>query len=386
MDLPGCWPLLRRSHLVCVALGAIVVLTVAALTAFLSNDLLRLGDARPSSVEVFAAHLIVWATTALGLWGAVWLRDLLHARWRPSLGHLLLLDVVLLAAYAATSVSAAMLLLAGTLGQPKPPPGIREDVVVHVMVARACFLYIMTMLAVTSLRHTKQRRERDRLDQQRALREERLEAQLVTARMDALRTQLQPHFLFNALHAIGGLVMEGERREANEAIASLAALLRRSFHHDSAPTVTVREEVALLDQYLALEQIRLGERLQREVDVTPEAWDCQVPTMLLLPVVENAVRHGVSRKAEGGRVHVRVRCTGAHVEIVVHDDGVGYGSEPRHPSGGGVGLANCVDRLANMYGDRASLQIDGQPGRGTTVTIRVPHARREEPGAIEEAV
>ncbi len=369
MDQPGLIPLLRRSLAARVAACALLVVAMASLTAFLSSDFFRVGDAPPSHATIFLANLISWSATIGFLWAIVRLRDRIRARRDLTLRGSLALDALLMAAYAGGVMLASRLMMELVIGLPRLPSGMTIGMVMTMMFVRSMLLYAIAVLGMTSLRQYRTRRNRERDDQRRALREERLEKQLTKARLDALRMQVHPHFLFNALHAIGGLVLEGERREAHRAIASLATLLRRSFRHDEEPTVAVREEIELLEEYLALEQIRLGERLRHLIDVASDALDQRVPPLLLLPVVENAIRHGIAPLPDGGTVRVAIGCTREHVAITITDDGAGYTAGT---TGDGVGLTNCIDKIATMYGDEGSFDIRAGDDRGTCVSIRIP--------------
>jgi two-component system LytT family sensor kinase len=206
--------------------------------------------------------------------------------------------------------------------------------------------------------------------------ERKLEAQarlLVQARLDALTRQINPHFLFNTLNSVASLV-RFDPDTARLLIVKLSNILRRMLRqHDSF--VPLRDEVAFMDDYLDIEVVRFGpDKLRVDKEFAPEAMDLYVPSMLLQPVVENSIRHGLAPKVEGGRVALRARLEDQALVLEVEDDGVGMagGGETAGAAGHGIGLTNVRERLAVLFGDAARLDIASPPGAGTTVRIRLP--------------
>lgn len=205
--------------------------------------------------------------------------------------------------------------------------------------------------------------------QERELSESRLEAQLAEARIQALRRQLNPHFLFNTLNAVAAL-MHRDVSAAELMLDRLSELLRASLEADDRPLATLSEEIALTRLYLDIERERFADRLGVVVEVPCEAEDALVPRLLLQPLVENAVRHGIAPLAAGGTVTVRGAVSGGRLELVVEDDGVGIG---RSRSGGsGVGLRNPRERLEALYGPDATMVVGAGAEGGTVVTIGLP--------------
>jgi len=219
-----------------------------------------------------------------------------------------------------------------------------------------------------SLRYRARREEAVRLQAETA----RLQAQLAEARLSALRSQIDPHFLFNTLNAVSALV-ERDPRGVRRMIARLSELLRHSLEGASEPVVTLRQELAFADRYLEIMRIRFQGSLEVETKVDDEAMDALVPSLVLQPLVENAVKHGVGRLKGVGRIEIEARRDGGRVVLRVRDNGPGM--EGDGPPREGVGLRNTRERLDTIFGRDGSLDIEGRPGAGTRVRIRVPYRR-----------
>jgi two-component system LytT family sensor kinase len=199
---------------------------------------------------------------------------------------------------------------------------------------------------------------------------------LLHARMAALQNQINPHFLFNTLNSISSLVRVAPDT-ARELIIKLASILRRLLHSSDA-FVPLQEEIDFIDNYLDIEVIRFGrDKLKVVKELDPASLDVMVPSMLLQPLVENSIKHGLSSKIDGGSIFLRSQLSEAHVTIEVEDDGVGMASAQllERPSGlgeGGIGMANVAERLKVLYGDTARMTIDSRNGTGTLVRLRLP--------------
>lgn len=195
-----------------------------------------------------------------------------------------------------------------------------------------------------------------------------------SARLRALQSQLNPHFLFNALNGIATLIREGERTRAADTVDTLSDFLRLTLEKLDSPEIPVREELAFVEQYLRIQRLRFGGSLQATVHADPETHDALVPTLILQPLVENAVRHGVLARAQGGALAVAIRRRDAVLVMTVEDDGPGLGGKNAHPYG--VGLKNSAERLTALYGDDAHMSVGARPyGRGFVVVIFLPFRR-----------
>ncbi len=207
-----------------------------------------------------------------------------------------------------------------------------------------------------------------------AWRATRLEMQLVQARLDALVGQLQPHFLFNTLHTISAFVLE-DPKQANRMITRLSELLRQSFNRDRGPLVTLEQELELLDHYVAIQEARFGDRLRVTFRVDPRAASAVVPTLLLQPLVENAIRHGVAAEARVAEIEIAATREGDRLHLAVRDNGPGIGSEHKRGNGGGLGIANTRARLFELYGPSHRFELtNAPPPGGALATIEIPYS------------
>lgn len=212
---------------------------------------------------------------------------------------------------------------------------------------------------------------------------ERLAAGLAVARLQALKTQLQPHFLFNTLHAISALI-PAEAQPARRMVARLGDLLRISLDHEDTQEVTLRDELAFLQPYLEIEQARLGDRLTVTMDIHPDTLDARVPHLMLQPIVENAIRHGIAPRIDPGTVRVSATpsTNGNYVELEVRDDGPGIESSDGTSAGKGVGLRNIQSRLEQLYGNQHDFELRTHADGGAVVRIRLPLRHADSPSAM----
>jgi two-component system, LytTR family, sensor kinase len=199
-----------------------------------------------------------------------------------------------------------------------------------------------------------------------------LSARLAQAELHLLKSQLHPHFLFNTLHAISAL-MHKDVRAAERMITRLSDLLRVVLDHASTTVVALDQELEFLEAYLDIERVRFGDRLRVELQIAPEARQAEVPHMLLQPLVENAVRHGIAPRAAPGTIRLTVApaAGGRELGIVVEDDGVGERPGARRGEGG-LGLANTRARLEQLYGDAFELHAGNRPEGGYRVKLYLP--------------
>jgi two-component system, LytTR family, sensor kinase len=236
-------------------------------------------------------------------------------------------------------------------------------------VAALEFIGVLVGRRIDAIRMTHERYERE-------MREQHVAKLATEAELRALRAQLNPHFLFNALTTIAQLVQEAPTR-ALETIMRLTVLLRGVLRSEGEFT-TLSRELEMIESYLEIEHARFEQRLRVKVAVPSELGHIRIPPLLLQPIVENAVKHGVAPRAEGGEVVVAARLEPSHAgmsRLVLTVSDSGNGATPLEMAHGralGVGLQNVERRLTHQYGAAASLTVDSTPHRGTTVTITVP--------------
>ncbi len=222
------------------------------------------------------------------------------------------------------------------------------------------------------------------------IREATLGTQLAEARLQALRMQLNPHFLFNAMNAISMLVRRQENTAAVRMVAGLSELLRSVLEEAPPQEVPLKRELQFIERYLELERTRFSDRLRQEVRIAPETLDCPVPNLILQPLVENAVKHGVALRPAGGTITITATRSGDRLVLTVQDDGPGIrdlSGDPVTPATGipvsraGIGLANTQARLEQLYGDQARLDLESRSD-GFTATVTLPyHEAAAAPGA-----
>jgi signal transduction histidine kinase len=218
-----------------------------------------------------------------------------------------------------------------------------------------------------------------RESEQRKLRAAQLEAQVMEARLKTLEAELHPHFLFNTLHAISTLVHR-DPEAADRMISRLSDLLRITFDRSGEPKVSLKEEIEFLQKYLDIEQTRFQDRLRVSVSIDHDALDGDVPRMILQPIVENAIKHGIAGRHGGDRVHISAGRHGERLWMQVRDNGGGLQVGTLRALRTGVGLANTRDRLDCLYGRLYRLEFSDRDG-GLSVLIEIPFERVAAPGA-----
>jgi LytS/YehU family sensor histidine kinase len=218
------------------------------------------------------------------------------------------------------------------------------------------------------------------------LRATRLETQLARAQLQALKMQLHPHFLFNTLHAISAL-MDDDIKGARRMIARLSELLRLTLEGAGRQEVSLRQELDALERYLEIEQIRFQDRLKVHLAVEPETLDASVPNLVLQPIVENAVRHGIAPRSSAGRIEIRAERRDGMIELQVIDDGPGlhpYGEGCPDEFREGIGLANTRARLRRLYGDEHCIEIRNADEGGLVVKLAIPFRTADVEGVGRE--
>ena len=235
---------------------------------------------------------------------------------------------------------------------------------------QALMVFLATVLCIaTPIKIWNNARVEHRLQEQEKL--------LMRARIDALSHQINPHFLFNTLASISSLVRT-KPETARMLILKLSNMLRRRLRQQDH-FIPLREELTSVDEYLDIELIRFGSQLQVEKDISPDILDVPVPSMILQPLVENSIKHGITPKVGGGRILLRAAREGEHLAIEIHDNGLGMSDERvQNALTSGIGLSNVDERLRVVYGTQCSVRLTSSPGQGTVARIEIPLALPEE--------
>ncbi len=241
---------------------------------------------------------------------------------------------------------------------------------VYFMTDYGVMLYWLILLISYSFNYQRRYREGE-------VRATRLEAQLAQAQLQALKMQLHPHFLFNTLHSISALVHKNADA-ADKMIARLGDFLRLTLENSGAQEVSLQEELEFLKCYLEIERIRFQDRLTVQMDIEPQTLDARLPNLILQPIVENAIRHGISQRTSAGRIEIEARRLNGFLHVQVTDNGPGLDSDSNSGSivKAGVGLANTQARLKQLYGDEHRLDLANAASGGLTVILEIPF--REE--------
>jgi len=352
----------------------------------------RLADQRELGVNIVSRTVpIALAFQQMYLWALLtpivfWLAgrfsiDRSNAAQRIAL----LLGIGVIVAFSVDRLNSSLVAMAhretafsGRAGPGFPRPGGFFSILRGPMILNHFIIYIGVLSAGFArdyfLRYRARERETARLQSETA----RLEAQLAEARLSALNAQLNPHFLFNTLHAISSLV-ERDPRGVRRMIARLSELLRYTLNGGNENEVVLAQEIAFLERYLEIMQIRFQGQLEIEVQLGDDARNALVPSLILQPLVENAVKHGVDKISERGKIRIQARREADRLVLTVSDNGPGPSNIPNSgemQGEHGVGLDNIRQRLDQLYGSAQSLSLEKSPGGGTIAQIVMPFRTR----------
>jgi sensor histidine kinase YesM len=261
-------------------------------------------------------------------------------------------------------------------------PTVAEQI--RLFLSRYLFMDLMTYAAAIgaywSVEYFRHFRASSLAAAQADARAARLEARLAEARLQALRMELKPHFLFNALNAVAGLVRRREHDAAIEMLVRLGDLLRTTLSRGMPAEVTLSEEIGLLRQFLDIELVRFGDRLRVVWDIADECTDAGVPPLILQPLVENALRHGIARRSGAGLMCIAANRVGLQLELTVRDTGEGLRDTGDAPLREGIGLRNTRQRLEELYGlEAAMLTLTNAAGGGACARVLLPFHRARNP-------
>jgi two-component system, LytTR family, sensor kinase len=286
----------------------------------------------------------------------------------------------------ASSLEVPFLLLLGAFPAPPPPPSLVAGI--RIMLSFGLQGGIIRYWAVIALhavyRSQKNAKTREREAYELKVQASELAQQLATAQLSSLKMQLQPHFLFNTLGAIMVLIQQQKTVQAEAMVEKLGDLLRLTLEDVDAQEVPLWRELEFLRLYLSIEQVRFKDRLRVRIAPSTGLSEVLVPHMVLQPIVENAVRHGLGQSEEAVTIKVEAACSNGSLNLIVSDDGPGLLSSQAGRTG--IGLANTRNRLARLYGDGAHLTIEPGSGRGVRVTITLPIRTGPIEGALAEGL
>ena len=307
-------------------------------------------------------YYVVWAPFTVVVWWitADWLPE--QFGWPRYLARHILVCVGIAVAHLTVTTTIAYALV--------PLPANQSvGSMLPAQILSRLHLQILTYTAIAGLGAalTLQERYRDR-----QLAAARLEAELGAARLDALRGQLQPHFLFNSLHSIASLARAGDNAGVVRLIAGFSDLLRHLLDTTDRH-LTLRDELALVERYLDIQRVRFADRLQATIDLAPDAADARVPLLVVQPLVENALRHGLAPRIDPGILHVRAARDNGWTRIEVEDSGVGLPAGWTLGRTAGTGLRNLSSRLAAEFGSNFALDVEPRPGGGVRASVRIPY-------------
>lgn len=278
------------------------------------------------------------------------------------------------ASFCSTLALVVYLLVRKLLALPDPAAALQIPPFKFLLVSEfhaGILIYCAVVGISFTLDYYRRYRERD-------LRAAQLESQLAQAQLDALRKQLQPHFLFNTLNTVSILIDE-DTRAAREMLVRLSDLLRATLERGRAHEVTLRQELEFIEGYLEIERTRFQDRLTVTVEADPQTLDARVPDLILQPIVENAIRHGVAPRATAGRIEIRAERLNGSLRLQVRDDGLGLPDGADAADGRGVGIANTRARLARLYGADHEFEMRDAPGGGLCVRITIPFRAAPQP-------
>ena len=346
---------------------ALVLWTVPALLSAVETQMYLSSAGHPRPLwYTFAAEGLGWYAWALLTPAIITLAERMRLTWPPRAkvvaSHLAMLVAgALLHALVDTTCLRHFVLMPPMRPPPPFPVAVWHMIVSYAPVSLVSYALIVGAgMALGLARELRVREQREAV----------LGEALARAELSALRSQLQPHFVFNTLHSIGLLVREGDTQRAQRVVQLFADVLRNVLHADATAEVPLAAELDVLARYLAIEETRFEDRLRVQWCTDPALGDALVPALVLQPLVENAIRHGIAPRAAASVLEIGSARDGNAVRLWVRDDGVGVEDAARDD---GIGLRNTRARLAGLYGDRASLTLARADGGGTIATVRLPY-------------
>lgn len=330
--------------------------------------------------RMYYTETLYWLIELLYWWGAtpviIWCAQRFSLLRKQSKSRFFgqLLTHVLIAAllYGIELVVEHLILGAAIASEQGRPVTVRRVLLVFSLSFGTAFTqYMLLVVCYNVLTHVYKLQLLKQQHLQAELTNEQLNTQLVNAQLQALKMQLNPHFLFNTLHSVVSMLMCNQPRRAIQMVTTLSDLLRSVLMRQQANFLTLHEEMILTKQYLAIQEIRFEDRLTVEYDISPEAEACLLPQLILQPLVENAITHGIAHTSQNALIRISAQLDQDFLVVEVFDNGLGRKRRPT-TAGTGLGLSNTRSRLQKAYGETAQLQFNQPPGGTTTIGLRIP--------------
>ena len=301
-----------------------------------------------------------------------------NGKWKTSIPVHLVASIVL--AVLQLAIDAYVLPKLGYMSSAGPQPYL--DLLKRILLFNLHFsvaIYWGVLGIQQAIKYYRKYRERE-------LHTSQLEARLATTRLQVLKMQLHPHFLFNTLNAISELIYR-DPESAERMISDLSDLLRMSFENLEVQEIPLKQELEFLEKYLEIELTRFHDRLKVDMDISPDTLDASVPNMILQPLVENAIKHGIAPRATGGHINIAAVRENGHLNLTVRDNGLGVPFGDLESLSEGVGLSNTRRRLRNLYGESHSFKLQNETGSGLVVDLVIPYkeAARTSKGDKKES-
>lgn len=360
-----------RAALFILLFGTIFWILVGLVDTYWYTYTALTKGARPDIHDVMGWNMPLWLAVGLLTPAVVWLARRTTFRRGRLRRPILLLSVGMLVFLAVHGVVTELILFWGmgeTLVLQKFLNGIRSFL--SISIDRGILFFLMIVGGVQLFDYYQRFRERERAAAALELERAQLRASLTEARLDALKMQLQPHFLFNSLNALSTLILRGDGQSAQTMVQLLSRFLRMTLDSTDAQLIPLETELEFLDAYLRIQKVRFGDRLRVETIVDPGVRTASVPSLILQPLVENSIRHGIASAPGEALLVIRAEPRGERLRLQVEDNGVGLPREVARNEG--MGLTNVRARLAQLFPEGHRVSLADRPGGGTVATVEFP--------------
>jgi two-component system LytT family sensor kinase len=341
---------------------ALVWLALALFDAAQTMGVMRAEGMHHNWPLLFAIEALSWLPWAAGTTLIFWLARRVPLSGRPTIAWLVHVAACICIGLIFSAWATLLILDFHPFGPPDPSGFVAHWVSDFYEGLLGTVVFYAGLLMIRNILDS-----RERLASQKT-QVAQLNEQLANAHLNALRRQIEPHFLFNALNAVSGLIREGRPDAAADMVASLSDFLRRTLANSSEQEVRLSDEMEFVQRYLAIQQVRFAGRLRVEIDIPGRLQSASVPSLILQPLVENAVKHGIAKRKEGGIVRISAATSGPNLLIIVSNDGpvlpAAWNGADR-----GIGVSNVLSRLRALYGDDATLVMRRRAEGGVELTM-----------------